>query len=496
MLSRACFLRRAVPLAAVLSVAVAPWRAGSSEPGIPVLLISIDTLRADRLNCYGYKARRVSPNLDAFANDAILFEQHIASAPWTTPSHMSLLTSLCPTAHGVTHTYGEIFQGIRVRDRLPALPEDVGTLPEVLRQRGWTTAAFTGGITLDSRFGFGRGFQSYDTSMFKLHPQNVERLLRWFAENRDQPFLLFWHSFEVHTPYFSGDFLADVIPAERAGPLSRALARLGRDNVAPPKEDVVLQLLERRGAYTAPVSDALYDGGVLSVDRWIGRVFDHLRRLGLYDRTLIIVTSDHGEELGERKGKFYDSHGRTMFEEMIRVPLMLKLPHQAYGGTRVRLTTRAVDVMPTILDLASVSGANLKMQGASLRPLWEQPNRAQGRLALCESTVERNELKSLRSDSHKYVIEMSADHVKQFGRAVIPPVPASAQLFDLRGDPGEALNLLLPKGAPQSRASARRIAEVLDRDLRAQVAAQQRRARSVQSDGENIEGLRALGYVE
>jgi arylsulfatase A-like enzyme len=494
MWSRADLGRRAVLPAVLLATAVAPWRVRSSPPRTPVLLISIDTLRADRLNCYGYRARRVSPNLDALASDAILFEQHVTSAPWTTPSHMSLLTSLCPTAHGLTQGLDELSQGFEGKGRLPVLRDDVRTLPEVLRQGGWTTAAFTGGVTLDPRIGFDRGFQAYDTSMWKLRPENMERLFQWFAEHQEQPFLLFWHTFEVHAPYFCGDFLADVMPEEAARLLSRALARLGRDNVAP--HGGARQLMRRRGAYSAVVTNALYDGGVLSADRWIGCVLDHLRRLGLYDRTLIVVTSDHGEQLGERGGKFYSYHGRTMFEEMIHIPLMVKLPQQAYGGTRVSVTTRAIDVMPTILDLTGVSGANLGMQGASLRSLWEQPDRAEGRLALCESTIDRNELKSLRSDRHKYVIEMSADYVQRYGRAVIPTVPASAQLFDLRMDPGETLDLLLPTGSAQGRASARRTADVLDHALRAQVAAQQRRTGSVQGINGSADGLRALGYVE
>jgi hypothetical protein len=149
---------------------------GSPAPP-SILLISIDTLRADRLNCYGYRRRRVSPNLDALARDSVLFEQHITASPWTTPSHMSLFTSLHPSAHGVTPISGDLLVRIGGRGRIPSLSKDISTLPELLRANGWTTAAFTGGVTLDPRIGFGITSTSSESPR-KTSPRAVVPLFR------------------------------------------------------------------------------------------------------------------------------------------------------------------------------------------------------------------------------------------------------------------------------------------------------------------------------
>jgi arylsulfatase A-like enzyme len=465
-------------------------RRSSRRP--PIILISIDTLRADRLGCYGYRSRRVSPFLDALARESIVFEQHIAAAPWTTPSHLSLLTSRRPSAHGVTESFRQLNAGLTGPARLPVLPEDVPTLAQVLKRAGWATGALTGGVTMDPRIGFGRGFDVYDTSMFKLRAGNVRRLLQWVTAQGQRPFFLFWHSFEVHAPYLRGDFLPEALPPERARALSRALARLERH---PERSSTIVgrRVLERHDAFNAEVTSALYDGGVLAMDRWIGRVIEHLRSRSLYDRSLIVVTSDHGEQLGGRGRGFYDLHGRTLYDEMIRVPLIIKLPGQARAGTRVGVTTRAIDVMPTILDLAGVSGKGLGLQGKSLQPLWENPERASPRLALTESTSGPDELKSLRSDDCKYIMRIDRQHVRAEGRSSIPTDPAMRQLFALADDPHERSNLL---GLPNPPASAEETAARFDEELRARVGEAPGTVLTRAGDSKTLDDLRALGYLE
>ena len=193
---------------------------GSGDPAAPggppnLILISIDTLRADRLNAYGYDLRTVSPHIDALAADGILFENAITTSPWTTPAHVSLLTSLQPTSHGVVTPFAELREGLKGGGRFIRLPDSRTTLAEVLRESGFATAAFTGGVTLDPRIGFDQGFERYDTSMKKLGPASVGTLLEWIEGHGSQPFFLFWHTFEVHAPYLDTTFLGDVLPPRR-----------------------------------------------------------------------------------------------------------------------------------------------------------------------------------------------------------------------------------------------------------------------------------------
>ena len=182
-----------------------------------VLLISVDTLRADRLNCYGFKRHITSPNIDSLARDGILFENCITASPWTIPAHMSMLTSLHPSTHGMTIPFHELFKDLyHISYDLSKLPESRTTLAEVLKTNGFTTAAFTGGGTLEPVIGFGQGFDLYDTSMVKLGDHNMSAMYDWIKQNWNRQFFLFWHHFEVHAPYLHGDFLSGVLPKESA----------------------------------------------------------------------------------------------------------------------------------------------------------------------------------------------------------------------------------------------------------------------------------------
>jgi len=474
-------------------------------PRSDVILISVDTLRADRLNSYGYRDRVVSPHLDALARDGLLFEKHISASPWTTPSHMSLLTSLRPSAHGVTSSFGTLTQRLEGGAEYDRLGEEHQTLAEALRHSGRTTAAFTGGLTLDPRIGFGRGFESYDVSFFKMTEPRLQALESWTRSRREVPFFLFWHTFEAHAPYLDPTFLTQVLPTEKAARVARSLADL-RDRIEAGGSPQVWKggpkaqrRLESEGAFNREVCSALYDGGVRSADAWIGRFLETLKREHLYDRTLIVVTSDHGEQLGEepgdeggdkRDGRFFNAHGHTLYEEMLRIPLIIKLPDQRRAGTRVRQLSRAIDVMPTILDVLGVAVDARKLQGDSLRTLWEGSDGSE-REALSESLSTEQESKSLYSGRYKYILTVDADTVAERGRSFIPDRPASAELYDLATDAGEKLNLLTDPSADRLRQ-----ARLLEARLRRRVDERRGRAERTQLTSETLEGLKALGYVE
>jgi arylsulfatase A-like enzyme len=460
-----------------------------------VILISIDTLRADRLGAYGYDAHAVSPRIDALAADGILFENAITTAPWTTPAHMSLLTSLQPTSHGVITPFAELREGLKGGGRFRRLPDSRTTLAEVLKNAGYATAAFTGGVTLDPRIGFDQGFDLYDTSMQKLDSSSVPRLERWIAESGGRPFFLFWHTFEVHAPYLQTTYLGDALPPDATRRVKEALARRARlfEEKRAPGYGLKKTLIEQ-GAFTRAVCDALYMGGVHSVDGWVGELLDGLRRAGLYDQTLVVLTSDHGEELGQRsESQIYDGHGHTLYEELVRIPLIVKLPGSRHGGTRVRGVVSLLDVMPTILDVLGLRPRHDEMQGVSLRPRWEDPARAEAEAAFAEALGVPAEKKCLRTGRYKYIVSIDPASVRRFGRSHVPKRPSAVELYDLERDPKERDNLL---ASPAGGDSTSPLVARLDEDLRAFASRKPGQTEAVDLPRETIEGLKELGYIQ
>jgi membrane-anchored protein YejM (alkaline phosphatase superfamily) len=480
---------RFVTCAGLVALGACGGRDDASRGPTPLVLISIDTLRADRLNCYGYEKRTVSPHVDRLARDGILFENHISAAPWTIPAHISLLTSLWPSNHGVTASLGEINAD---EDEYPVLSESRTTLAEVLFAHGYATAAFTAGDTLDSRFGYGQGFSIYRTNMFKLHDEPMHEMGRWVAERASEPFFLFWHTFETHAPYFGTRFLEEVLPPERVGPVREVIERFAeRLRKGEVQVGRFRSVLVRREIFQPPVLEALYVGSVADADHWVGVFLDRLRELGLYDRTLIVLTSDHGEEFADRSpDAFYNAHGHNLRREMVRVPLIVKLPGQEAAGTRVTALSRGVDVMPTILDALRLPGSP-QMQGMSLRPLWESET-PEPRTVFVEALEALDEEKAIQTDRYKYQVRIGAQSVARRGRAHVPAAPVWRGLYDLEKDPGETVNLL----EGQLDDEQVREADELDRRLREHLAAQHPDSRPVAIDPETVERLRELGYVE
>jgi arylsulfatase A-like enzyme len=462
---------------------------GAAPPVAGIVFISVDTLRADRLNCYGYTRRRTSPHMDALARDGIRFASHVSASPWTTPSHMSMFTALNPSEHGVSGMARTVNNRLKLGEGYPVLPAEVPTLPEILKKAGWSTAAFTGGRTVDPRLGFGRGFDVYDTSMHKVSPKRERRIKEWVRAHARSRFFLFWHTFEVHAPYTRTDFLDEVLPSEAAARIreeihARVESKRGRKLV-----EEGIEVLARNGAYNAGVADALYDGGIVHFDQALGDLVADLKAQGLYDRTVIALTSDHGEQLGERDGQFYNAHGHTNYEEQVRVPLIVKLPGQRAAGREVRAVTRAVDLLPTLLELAGSPGP-VPGHGASLRPLWDGQEGGDRREAISEHTNGEYEIKSLRTGRLKFIVSGSEEDLLQHGR-VVPPKPRRRELYDLAADPGEAKDLL-----QERKAQVEDLADRMEARLRLVTAHGAHAGASIAVDKELLEGLQGLGYVK
>jgi len=359
-----------------------------------VFLITIDTLRADHVGCYGYKQVE-TPALDALANDGVRFTEAFTHSPITNTSHITILTGLLPSVHGVTD-FG-----------VPLSPQHV-TAAELLKQRGYQTAAFIGAVILDSNTlapGLDRGFDFYDnfpkTDSESADARNnprwgrverrgmevVEHAEAWFDKHRAGPHFVWVHLYDPHDPY------------------------------EPPPP------------YSEKYKDHLYDGEIAYADSAVAHWIAFLKKAGVYDNAIIIVTGDHGEGLGEH-GE--ETHGLFLYDSTLHIPLILKTPGAAHHGAVVDAEVRTTDILPTILSATGVA-APAELNGESLFPLIEQAASAQApsnRELFGETDYPLRwgwaPLRALRTENTKWIEA---------------PRP---ELYDLHADPKELKNLYPP----------------------------------------------------
>lgn len=379
--------------------AAAAWAApeivspADADDGWNLLFVSLDTLRADRLGSYGHD-RPTSPALDALAARGVRFATAVAQAPWTRPSHRSMLTGLYPVStHGLVSP----------------------TLAEVLWRAGHRTTAITGGGQIAPRFGFDRGFESYRIDRWEERPASV---VEAFEANRGRRQLVFLHTYRVHDPY-RGDAFTAGLPRGRLGETFgehdwRAL-------------DKELTAEERRYV------EALYDSGIVELDRAMGELLDGLDERGFLERTIVVVTSDHGEQLWEHGGW---RHGQNLYDEQLLVPLLLYLPPAlarelgVEPGTVVERQVELVDLYPTLLDLLGVEREH-RVQGRSLVPLLAG-GELEPRDAFAENTnIKAFERKAFRSERFKFIKSIPRGGARAKG------AEEGHELYDLRRDPGE-----------------------------------------------------------
>ncbi len=445
------------------------------------LLISIDTLRPDRLGVYGAE-RKTSPALERLARDAIVFETAVSSSPWTLPSHATMLTSTYPRAHGA--------------EGRASIAAATPLISELLSAAGWQTAGFVDSAYLAPDFGFHRGYDHYDHEdpppgdYRRGAPVLRQRLLDWLAGADERPTFVFWHIMDVHGPYwapapFGGRFHGTSAPSEATDSRLERLRELKyHDHLR----------LDRFSTFDDLV--ATYDEGIAAVDATLGHLFQVLRDAGLYDEALIVVTSDHGESLLDHDA--WVGHGIFLTDDELRVPLIVKLPDQRHAGERVEEMAGVVDVAATILDALGVPEAGT-FQGRSL--ISPAPGKA-GTPDILYGFSSNTGAAFARTRRSKYIAPTTIDPKLIVRTHLRPREPAwsdhnfrfGEQLYDLRRDPLETTSVAEMEDA-----------DVLEqfRNLLTQHAAEcaaRREGTSPTSvpklSNKAKERLRALGYVE
>jgi len=399
-----------------------------------IILFTIDTLRADHLECYGYGGVK-TPHINRLADEGILFKYNIAQAPLTLPAHSSILTGTNPLFHGVRDNGGFYLDDNQI------------TLAEELKNKGYSTSAFVAAFVLDSRWGLDQGFDYYydnfDLTKYKrISLDSVQRpgdevlaeTYKWIKNNSQGKFFSWIHLYDPHTPY------------------------------EPPEP----YLTQYKGHYYG-----LYDGEIAYVDQLMGEFLSFMEEYGLLEKTLIIFTADHGECLGEHKES---AHGFFIYDAAVRVPLIIRFPNKKLASLLIENRVRSIDIMPTVLNLV---GKNIpeNVQGESLLPLVLGQENKDEPGAYSETYWPNyhygwSELKSLSKGRYKFIDA---------------PRP---ELYDLFEDPGERNNLVNKK-ASLGHEMKREIDELIEK-----YSAEGIEEAGPQSlDNDSLIKLQALGYI-
>ncbi len=338
-----------------------------------IFLISIDTLRADHLGCYGY-AKDTSPNLDKLANEGVFYPYAFSPCPYTIPTHMSQVTGLYPVNSNI---------GFKLRrGRTDKINPDASIfLQEILRGEGYAAGAFVSALVLGKDWGLDWGFDIYDDNMTGTEFNRTDQLIRdgretnnaaldWIMKHRGEDFFVFLHYFDVHGPYVQSSGFSAPFKPENYGdsPVLLDSVRDGQPGGIPEYQLLGVKK-DDKGEIVSYQRDARYylagyDNGIRYVDAVIGELFDNLKSEGIYEESTIIVTADHGEALGEND--VYFSHGLTVTPEQSHVPLIMKPSAGIDKPIPSEIPVSTVDIMPTILDWVGVSSEKMRLDGISL----------------------------------------------------------------------------------------------------------------------------------
>ncbi len=440
--------------------------AAAAEAPVNLVVITIDTLRADHVGTYGHD-RPTTPTIDALARRGARFELAHSTSPWTVPSTASILTSRMPTGHGSVR----VGQVKNRRERPRQLRADISTLAGVLGEAGYRTAFFSGNA-------FVRGQVLADFDTWENTLQNASQIRRrsasWLGEDPGAPFFLYLQPFDLHVPIEPPERYVDMFEAPSGGERESRHKDWHYMKVTDFEDEEFLRFADHKRA--------LYDGALRYVDDEIAEIMAILSELGVAERTVVVVTSDHGEEFwdhveiesrldGELVGTWGIDHGHSFFQELLHVPLVVSGPGVAQGRS-VRCPVSLLDLAPTVLELMGVP-AGETMNGTSRAPLLA----VDGRPPPCARTPVFAESPAYGVNARSVLVE---------GRyKLIDRSDGIRLLYDLREDPEERHNLV-----DEEPELASTLAELFSRTEPAQLGEE------MEIDEETLEKLRALGYIE
>jgi arylsulfatase A-like enzyme len=390
--------------------------------GANVVVIAVDTLRADHLGCYGY-SRPTSPRIDRLSAESVVFGTAISQSSWTLPAFASMFTGRLPSVHRA----GE--------GRFPAvsrLDETYPTLAEILRDAGYRTASFVSNPWVGAEVGMARGFEEHDQE--KIGAFAAARAIRWLKRAPAEPFFLFVHVMDPHQPYVpTPEDAKPFIDPSYTGPVGM---------VAAGTPDPAWTAADRQRVID------LYDGEILGSDHLVGAVLDTLAARGLDRRTIVVFVSDHGEELFDHG---WLSHGHTLYDELLRVPLMIRFP-RGTAPRRVERQVRTMDLLPTLLEALALPAPE-GIDAVSLMPL------VRGEEGTPETDTALAEYVCFGDDQTLKAIRLPHE------KLIFSPGLGRLQLFDLDADPDELHDLVgrRPQRAIALRAEIdRRLAPTVD----------------------------------
>jgi arylsulfatase A-like enzyme len=487
-----------------------------SKPNI--ILITLDTVRADHVSCYGYE-RQTTPNLDAFSREAVLYKNAYAPSPWTLASHASMFTGMYPAKHGAHFNTDSVqiakyfesqknqlfdMSDLNTRSILK-LSEENMTLAEILSERGYRTAGIIGGPFTSSIFGLAQGFDYYDehfldvekdisfsliyqvvdfffslkdfiiqsgySAVKRLASQLNKTAFQWLAKNHEQPFFLFINYFDAHTPYIPPPAYCRYFGKVKTDIIMKHWSPKTDLSYCTAESSIMFSIIDGNHQLTPEEKELFisrYDAEIRYLDHCLGLLLKRLKDLKVYDNTLIIITSDHGEAFGEHS---LVSHGRTLYEELLRVPLIIKYPSNELQRGAVEKRVSLVDLFPTILsflDYPIPSGIDGENLGSSNHPViaewyhkWWDPEKY------------RRDLKTLYQGKLKYIWASNGLN----------------ELYDLESDPGEENNLI-----EKFSSKAQEMQSTLNQWL-ASFKPPGAEGKAVKINKSTEEKLRALGYV-
>jgi len=460
-----------------------------AEERTNVFLISVDTLSSLHMSLYGYD-RKTTPNIDKFSHDAVVFLNAFSNSSWTVTSHMSLFTSLHEHEHQVEERAEYKIKNQKlIRVKPPAvfpLSYDIPFFAENISDE-FATVSYNGGVKVDALFGFYRGFDLYWSNNDMYSPKAGSVM---FEEARDKltesPFpkaFYFLHTYHVHAPHNPpAEFLSEI-PRETQLKEFDFNSDLGGNRcIFKETDDDFIEDVK-----------ALYDAEIVSFDHYFGEFITFLKDNDLYQNSMIILLSDHGEEFFEHKRW---AHGSDLYNEQIRIPLLIKFPEQRYQGKKIEENVSLQDVLPTIMNYYGIKYPK-NIRGQSLIPLITSGRSLERSIVSSIYRFKPFELLpgKIAVIQNNYKIIFNKRYTQEtFKYFTYPPpnIPYTVELYDLTQDPGEKVNLFQENHTPQKD----KLFEYIKRITEEMDTAQRKAEREEKMSEEMLERLRTLGYID